>query len=162
MPSKLWRTMLEEWGLSSLSLNAGFLAAEFKPADADRQAAWEMYVELLTRIATQPLPSEQGDERAALDSVYSLFPTTREVLRRNGSNCIEFTRLAVVILNQVVRPFTAKWHGRVTRDPKTLEKAKNRQEFRAEQAALQVELRKYQGALAAIAGVEDLTELPVV
>lgn len=149
-------------GLSSLKLNAGFLAAEFKPAAADRQAAWEMYVELLTRIATQPLPSDQGDERAALDSVYSLFPTTREALRRNGSNCIEFTRLAVVILNQVVRPFTAKWHGRVTRDPKTLEKAKNRQEFRAEQAALQVELRKYQGALAAIAGVEDLTELPVV
>lgn len=29
--------------------------------------------EMLTRIITQPLPADAGDERVALDSVYSLF-----------------------------------------------------------------------------------------
>ena len=60
-----WRDWLERWGMSSLSINAGILNAEWTPRDPDRSAAWELYVELLTRIATQDLPAEHGDEKTA-------------------------------------------------------------------------------------------------
>jgi len=40
----------------------------------------ELYVEPLTRIATQPLPDRDGDEKTALDSGHSLFGTTREIV----------------------------------------------------------------------------------
>ena len=64
--------------LGKVRLGPGWLnlQIEFKPDDKD--AAWELYVEMLTRIVIQPLPAETGDEKAALDSVYSLFPTTRK------------------------------------------------------------------------------------
>ena len=71
---------------------------------------WALYIELLTRITTQPLPTEHGDEETALDSVYSLFEITRAVIKEHGRDCINFTKIAIVVLNQVVRPFTAKWH----------------------------------------------------
>jgi hypothetical protein len=61
------------------------------------------------------------------------------------------------VLNQIIRPFTAKWHrlslagafgdsGRCS-------------EFRAELSNLQPLLRDYTRALAAMAAVEDLTAL---
>lgn len=33
--------------------------------DTNRDAAWELYIEMLTRIVTQPLPAEDGDEKTA-------------------------------------------------------------------------------------------------
>ena len=60
------RDFLERWGLSGLKIKLGFLEGEFKPSDPDRNAAWDLYVELLTRITTQYLPPESGDEKAAL------------------------------------------------------------------------------------------------
>ena len=105
-----WRKWLENWDMTSLRIKTPFLDMEWKPQDEDKDAAWELYIELLTRIATQPLPREHGDEETALESIYALFGLTREIIRRTGRHCIEFTKIAVVVLNQVVRPFTAKWH----------------------------------------------------
>ena len=105
-----WSKWLENWDMTSLKISAPFLEMEWKPQDEDKAAAWELYIELLTRIATQPLDAEHGDEKTALDSVFSLFAITRQVLKNNTRNCIEFTKIAIVVLNQVVRPFTAKWH----------------------------------------------------
>ena len=99
--------------------------------DDDRDAAWELYIEMLTRVTTQALPSEEGDEQTALDSVYSLFPTTREILRRRGRKTIEFSKVAIPVLNQVVRPFTAKWHKESLAGAFTYEADKQR-EFRDE------------------------------
>ena len=105
-----WREWLENWSLTSLKIKLYFLDAEWSPRDADRDAAWELYIELLTRITTQPLEREHGVEATALASVHALFGLTREVIKRHGRQCQEFTKLAIVVLNQVVRPFTAKWH----------------------------------------------------
>lgn len=68
------------------------------------------FVELLTRITMQPLSDEDGVEQTALDSIHALFEITRQTLKTHGRSCIEFTRIAVIVLNQVVRSFTAKWH----------------------------------------------------
>ena len=148
---------LEKWGMSSLKFPPPFLHTEWTPEAADKNAAWALYIELLTRITTQPLPIEHGDEKTALDSVYSLFATTREVIREYGPECINFTKIAIVVLNQIVRPFTAKWHRKSLADD--FEDETERAVFREELAALQEALRKYSRMLADIAGVEDLTDL---
>lgn len=147
---------LRKWNLTSLKINAKFLELELNFSDTDKKAAWEMYVELLTRITTQSLSIVDGDESTALASIHSLFGTTREILKKYGSSCIEFTKISVVILNQIIRPFTAKWHK------KSIEKAfdnpKECTEFRDELESLQEQIRNYTRLLSDIAGVEDLTE----
>ncbi len=151
------RDFLEQWGISGLKLSLPFIDAEFSPRDPDRAAAWELYVELLTRITTQPLPVEHGDEKAALDSVHALFPLTRDILKRHGSGAGEFAKLAIPVLNQIVRPFTAKWHRATLAG--AFQDAARRAEFRAELTTLQATLRNYSRALASLADVEDLTTL---
>lgn len=126
-------------------------------ADSNKDAAWAMYVQMITRNTTQPLPDEDGDEQTALDSIYSLFDTTRDILTEYGRESPEFSKLAVLILNQKVRPFTAKWH------PKSIagdfEYPIACAEFRQELKALQGILLGYMQALAALAGVEDFTDI---
>lgn len=151
------KKLLENWDLKKLKINVKFLEMEWEPQEADRSAAWELYVEMLTRIVTQPLPDEHGDEETALSSVFSLFPITREILRRKGRDCVQFSKIAVVVLNQIVRPFTAKWH-KLSRE-KAFEDRKMRMQFREELATLQKDLRGYTRALADIAQVEDLSLL---
>jgi hypothetical protein len=151
------RKWLENWDLTGLKVNVGVLEAQWNPQEKDREAAWELYIEMITRIVTQPLPKHGGDENAALESVRSLFPITREILRRNGRGCVEFTKVAVIVLNQLVRPFTTKWHVEVLTD--AFKNPEKKKEFRQELAQLQKFLRKYTRALADLAQVEDLTEL---
>jgi hypothetical protein len=132
-------------------------AIEWSPSDADKDAAWDLYVELLTRITTQPLPDDAGVEKTALDSIYSLFKVTRETLKLRGRSCIEFTRIAVIVLNQAIRPFTAKWHLLSTQG--AFEDELKRKEFREDLKHLQFVLRNYTKLLADLSDVEDLTEI---
>ncbi len=123
----------------------------------DRKAAWDLYIEMVTRITTQPLPPEHGDEKTALDRVYSLFPTTREILLAQGPDCVEFAQIAIVILNQEVRPFTAKWHRKSLAG--AFDDPASRTEFRTELESLQEILRAYMRTLAVLAGIEDISNL---
>lgn len=153
------KKLLDKWDLTSLKIKAPFLEMHWEPRDEDKTAAWELYVELITRASTQGLAPDDGDEPAALKSVYELFPLTRETIKSNGRYCINFTRIAVVVLNQIVRPFTARWHPRVLVGPLDLAA---REQFRTELRALQADLRAYTRLLADLAGVEDLTDLEAV
>jgi hypothetical protein len=153
----IWQDWLQKWKISSLKLNAGFMEVEINPAQSDRDAAWELYIELLTRVTTQKLQPEDGDEKTALDSIYSLFAITRSTIKHYGRDCFEFTKLAIVVLNQVIRPFTAKWH-RISNDGGFDDEATCLQ-FREELTRLQFFIRCYTQALADMAGVEDLTSL---
>ncbi len=151
------RKWLENWDMTKLKIKTPFLEAEWQVQEKDKDAAWELYIELLTRIATQPLSLEHGDEKTALESVYSLFGLTRATIKNHGRDCINFTKIAVVVLNQIVRPFTAKWHKLVLTD--FFNDRGKCKEFRKDLEALQVDLIKYTKMLADMAGVEDLTEL---
>ena len=150
-------SLFERFHLKNVRLGPQWAKVEFEFKDEDRSAAWELYVEMLTRIVTQPLPASAGDERTALESIHSLFPTTREILRRHGSGAVQFSKVAIPILNQVVRPFTAKWHRESLAG--AFDDAKRRKEFRGEMEYLQTKLRHYNRMLAEIADVEDLTDL---
>lgn len=152
-----WRKWLENWDMTSLKIKTPFLEAEFNPAEPDKVAAWELYIELLTRITTQELAVGDGDEKTALDSIYALFSITRSVIKGNGRDCMEFTKIAVVVLNQVIRPFTARWH-KISLDGGFSDSAVCAK-FRAELQELQVVLRRYTAMLSEMSGVQDLTEL---
>ena len=143
--------------LDRIRLGPSWANVEVQFSEDDKDAAWELYVEMLTRIVTQPLPSEEGDEKTALDSVYSLFATTRVILRQRGRKTIQFSKIAIPVLNQAVRPFTAKWHKESLANGFDCES--KRMQFRGELEVLQGELRNYNHMLAEIAGVEDLTDL---
>jgi hypothetical protein len=152
-----WKEWLEKWSMTSLKINAHFLEMEWKPDDVDKDAAWELYVELLTRVTTQYLSPDDGDEKTALDSVHQLFELTRDITKRKGRHCINFTKIAIVVLNQIIRPFTAKWHGLSLQG--AFGQPERRAQFRKELSALQEVLRTYTKMLADMAQVEDLTEL---
>ncbi len=86
-------------------------------SEAEKAAVWELYVELATRISTIPLNDDSGLIREALSSLYSLFGTTRDILKRHGPAAatashgnVSFGMLATTVLNEVVRPYVAKWH----------------------------------------------------
>lgn len=149
----------KKWHLSSLKLNAKFLELELKFQDADKKAAWELYVELLTRITTQQLKVEHGDEATALKSIHNIFGITRDILKKYGTDCIEFAKISIVILNQIVRPFTAKWH-RISLN-EGFKEEKNCIDFRKELEPLRLDLIKYSKMLSDIAEVEDLTDLQI-
>ena len=151
------KRLFDKFELREIRLGPRWAAARISFAAADKEAAWELYIEILTRITTQQLPSGVGDESVALDSIYSLFPTTRGILRRGGRRTIHFSKVAIPILNQVVRPFTAKWHKKSLSG--AFKSRRARDEFRDELACLQDKLRYYNSMLSEIAGVEDLTDL---
>jgi hypothetical protein len=141
--------------LTTVKFKLGFLETTWEPLDADKDAAWDLYVELITRITTQPLAKEHGDEATALTSVYNIFGITRSVLKHHGRGCEQFSKIAVVVLNQRIRPFTAKWHKRSLNGAFDSEQECAR--FREELSTLQEELHRYTKLLALMADVEDLT-----
>ena len=129
--------LFRQWSLTGIKLNTKFAELEFSPTDDDQTAAWEMYVEL-TRI----------------DAVVG---RTRSRLKEKGRTATNFTKIAVIILNQIIRPFTAKWHKK-----KTEHAFNNPTEclnFRTELKELQIQLIQYTKLLANMAKVEDLTEI---
>ncbi|KIM06856.1 MAG: hypothetical protein KU38_11715 [Sulfurovum sp. FS08-3] len=152
-----WQNWLENWNMSSLKINTPFLEMEFKPQDEDRAAAWDLYIELLTRITTQPLHEGSGDEKTALDSIFAIFALTRTTLKTHGYRCQEFAKIAIVVLNQRIRPFTAKWHKLSIEGAfGDLEQCKA---FREELKQLQEVLNIYTQMLGDMAGVENLIGL---
>ena len=67
------KSLFHKYDLDTVKINLKIAEAEIRLNTADKDAAWELYIEMLTRIVTQPLPSEVGDEKTALDSVLLTF-----------------------------------------------------------------------------------------
>ena len=149
--------LFKDFPLEKVRLNLKAIQFGVSFQEADKDAAWDLYVEMLTRIVTQPLPLESGDEQAALESVYSLAPATRDILRHHGRASIQFSKVAVPVLNQIIRPFTTKWHRESSAG--SFKHESKRMQFCEELLSLQMEQRNYNRMLAEIAGVEDLTGL---
>jgi len=103
----------------SFNLPFGIGGVEWEPDKAEAEAAWALYIELVTRVSTQPLAQETSVAREALDSLHSLFDTTRDVLRAAGPN-VGVARdtlggIAIAVLNDGLRPFLSRWHGSYSR-----------------------------------------------
>lgn len=87
---------------------------ELKIDQKQVETAWALYIEFVTRIATEVLPKHSGSDREALNSLYQLFSLTRTVLREAGPGAgigdNSVGGIAIAILNRGLRPFLSKWH----------------------------------------------------
>ena len=153
----------------SVSLPFGIGSAEWEADSTQRKAAWSLYVELVTRIAVQPLEVDQGLLREALNSLYSLFGTTREILKAAGPDVgashDSVGGIAIAVLNNGLRPFLANWHPRLqaweAQRPTQLSPKEHEcnwseePKLRTDLESLRKELEEYANALAIIAGVKE-------
>lgn len=140
---------------------------KIKPAY--RRAAWRLYVELVTRIAVQPLPENEGLLREALHSLYSLFETVRSTLKEAGPDVgaapDTLGGITLAMLNQSLRPFMVQWHPALQdwearRSPDTSAGDHERawseaQTMRAELEQLRQEMQQYTNVLRAIVQHRD-------
>jgi len=60
-----------------LPFGLGKIGGRWSPDRAEREAAWEMYVGLATRMSVQEVRPDEGLLREALSSLYSLFEPPR-------------------------------------------------------------------------------------
>jgi len=150
------------------------ISGTWAPDRAEREAAWKMYVELVTRVSVEELGPEEGLVREALTSLYSLFASTREILREGGPAVAKVKRgadqsfgsIAVAILNRVLRPYLAKWHPALgeyeSRRPAEISQAEweraweRNGQLRDELAAVRVTLTQYADVLAQVADVTPI------
>jgi hypothetical protein len=151
-----------------LSLPFGIGGVTIEPNDVEQRAAWSLYVELVSRIAIQPLKDDEGLLREALTSLYRLFEVTRAVLKEAGPDVgngpESLGAIALAVLNDGLRPFLAKWHPRLKNHedqrPPTVSQPDHERAWpdyatlRAELELLQANLREYADALGKIAGVK--------
>jgi len=153
----------------SVSLPFGIGGAEWEADETERKAAWSLYVELVTRITVQSLEADQGLLREALNSLYSMFAITRQILRDAGPDVGISSQsvggIAIAVLNKGLRPFLSKWHPLLqtweaqkpdTTSPKKHEKNWSLEpQMYEELLILGKELQQYAEALAAIVGVAE-------
>ncbi|MCL5428318.1 MAG: hypothetical protein M1347_00755 [Chloroflexi bacterium] len=132
-----------------------------------RKIAWKLFVESITRITTQPLQPETGHLREALESLYSLFSTTRDLLKEMGPTPVaEGTTVelfAIRMLNREIRPFLSKWHRLLTEFEKNHPELQEsdwelNQKFREELEELRKTLLQYTRGFGEIAGVQQLSK----
>jgi len=152
----------------SVSLPFGIGSAEWEADPTERNAAWSLYVELVTRIAVQSLEVDQGTVREAMNSLYSLFSSTREILKQAGpqvgASKDSVGGISIAVLNNGLRPFLSKWHPLLqaweAKCPNNLSYKENEKNWseepnlRQELELLRSNLERYSAALAVIAGVE--------
>lgn len=80
-------------------------------SERDRSACWEFLVELASRITVVPLDDALGTEKGALDSLYTLFKTWRDLLHRYGVDAPFFSIVSSAFVTWHLRPFTNRWHA---------------------------------------------------
>jgi hypothetical protein len=152
----------------TVSIPFGIGSVDIVPDQAEQNAAWSLYVELVTRIAVQPLKQDEGLLREALSSLYSLFPTTRQILKDVGPEAgvskDSVGGIAIAVLNLGLRPFLAKWHPllqewevKLKGEVSTKKHEKNWSEekkLREEIDQLRMQLNQYAEALMQIAKIK--------
>lgn len=150
------------------------ISGDWEVDENQQKAAWELYIELITRISVQTLEPGEGLLREALTSLYNLFDETRKILRKYGPDVgkpvgegkLSCGNIAVAVLNSGLRPVLAKWH------PILLEYEKNKdgsisstehekawshnEELRTVLVELQKSMSQYAVYLAKAAGVPDI------
>jgi hypothetical protein len=116
--------------------------------DPDKAAAHEFLSELSTRIATQPLPYQYGVEARALESLWEIFGQARAAIKKYPG-CKVFAEAVTKMLNEELRPVTAKWHR--AHDEGILNSRDGADAFRADLAEVQSKLKKFEGELQELA-----------
>jgi hypothetical protein len=86
----------------------------FKSDAAQRKAAWQIFFNIVSRIAIRRMEDHEGDDGAALGSLKALFDESRKIVcdldyePMKGRDSVEAFTLEM--LNSVLAPFLTKWH----------------------------------------------------
>jgi hypothetical protein len=142
--------------MDSFTICMPFFEVTISQNDNTKAASWQLYVELITRVATQPLLEDRGDEESALESIYKLFNITREIIKQYGREAETFSMLSLCLLNMILRPFTSKWH-RIYKNGSVNEE--NQKAFREELCELQIIINKFSGVLLQMSRVNTFDEI---
>jgi hypothetical protein len=114
--------MIESMHEVSISYSHGGLVETidgiWEPTECERNAAWDMYVELVTRIPIAQVKPGESSLQVCLNSLYKIFGATREILRKYGPSVarprsegqISFGYLSVKVLDIILRPFLVEWY----------------------------------------------------
>ena len=108
--------------------------------DPDKSAAHEFLAELRTRITTQALPYQYGVETRALESLWDVFDHARTAMKKYPG-CTQFAAAVTRMLNEDLRPVTAKWHRALTEG--RLNSRDGGDEFRADLKDIQGKLKVF-------------------
>jgi hypothetical protein len=133
-----------------------------QPQSPDAVPAHVLWVELATRITTQPLHYRSGDEETAADSIYKLFQKVRALMEKHPDAKV-FNEYGLKLLNECLRPYTARWHGWLTQQETGDGKLRFgselvRRMFREELRELQPRLLWFQAAFKAISEGAPISE----
>jgi hypothetical protein len=150
----------EDWRLEEVVIHG----LKFTSAGAQRRVAWRLFVEMATRISTQQMRDEEGDNGVALKSLYDLFQSTRKAISEmqptpnaTGDTVETF---ALDMLNSDLRPFLSKWHPvweEFVKGGKPISQAwPDHKKFREELRELQVTIEARARGLAQLAGVQNV------
>jgi hypothetical protein len=110
---------------SSFSINLGIVSIGGELSEEDRQCAWELYCEMVSRVAVVGKQDERGElvftgevYSQSLDSLHAFVHEARALMRRypvgrvpvgGADNHIGF--FIAALLELVVRPFQEKWQA---------------------------------------------------
>src|SRR5260221_1677161 len=108
----------------AVSLKLPFLGdinGTWEPDETEQRAGWEMYVELVTHVSLVDLQPGEGLLHEALASLYTLFESTRKILREygpavarpKGEGRLSFGYLAIAIINCLIRHLLTQWHPKL-------------------------------------------------
>jgi hypothetical protein len=142
--------------MDSFTICSPFFETTISQNEDKKIASWQLYVELITRVATQPLLEDRGDEESALASIYRLFDITRDIIKEHGRNAETFSMLSLCLLNMVIRPFTSRWH-KIFRKNSINED--NQKVFREELNELQLLINKFSGVLLQMSKVNSYEDI---
>ncbi|GAA2651395.1 hypothetical protein GCM10010400_03450 [Streptomyces aculeolatus] len=144
-----------------------------RPSLLERAAAFDLQVELVTRVGVQPLPEDHGSLREALTSLHSVFATTRDLLHRVATETatpLALPAIAARLINTHLRPFLTTWHPALqeheTNRPPTVSPVeherrwKHAPDMRADLTELRKPLTSIAEELADLCGVDLLTPSP--
>ena len=156
-----WQQWIEKWALQSLfglsapadgeaeklkTLDADFLKAEIDATnEADKKLAFNLHLEMHTRVITRELHYRSGDEQAALKSLHSLFEFSRDQIVEIGPDCNSIATIFTHVLNGRIERFTSKWHKKQKQGD--FDNPEHRRVFRLELFKLQKDLFPFQKAL---------------
>ena len=109
----------------SFSVNLGIVSIGGELSEEDRQCAWELYCELVSRVSLMGKEDKRGElvftgeiYDQSLDSLYGFFREARALMRRYpvgrvaaGGAQDHLGFFIAALLEVVIRPFLEKWQA---------------------------------------------------
>ena len=154
------KTLFRKGGLMTETELENLLLPHQPFSTEDRLIAWNYYVELLTRVATQSLPKDSGNDAAIMQSFSQLLDISKKLPHpEHVDHPSAIGLLLQRVVSRIVKPFLSNWGPYCM-----LDKFETKQQglMRTELVEVQDNLQRLSGILSEICGTEDLSKLKAV